>query len=224
MRPRPTAGSACRAVALTALAIVAAGVTWRLRPSADITSRSPDAEVVLGCAWLAWLLAGYLAIAVAATSTAHLLGARGTVGRVVSRVAPRGLRRLVDAAVTLGTTAVVIGSTAQAPALAAPMSHVVSSRMPDNATSGSALDWPGLAPEHHHHTAKPKAAAEQVVVQPGDTLWSIAARRLGPNASGGAITAAWHAWYSANKGVIGPNPGLIKPGQRLTPPAAERVR
>jgi nucleoid-associated protein YgaU len=212
----------------------AAAVTWRLRPPTGITSGSPDTAVVLGCAWLAWALAGYLAIAVAATATAHLLGARGTVARLMSYLAPRGLRRLVDAAVTLGTTAAVISSTANAPAVAAPISHVASSRLPDRTTSGSALDWPGLSPEPRHrhhpdvglvnggHAAVPKESATDVVVQPGDTLWSIAARRLGPSASGAAITAAWHAWYAANRSVIGSNPSLIQPGQRLTPPAAER--
>lgn len=235
MRQRPTTGSACRAIALTALAIAAAGLTWRLRPPTGYTSGSPDAAVVLGCAWLAWALAGYLAVAVAATATAHLFGARGSVGRVVSCVAPRGLRRLVNAAVTLGTTAAVISSTANAPAVAAPLAHVASNRLPDNTTSGSgsALDWPGLSaesPHRHHpnvgvvnggHATPPKEPAGDIVVEPGDTLWSIAARRLGPNASGSAITAAWHAWYAANRSVIGSNPSLIQPGQRLTPPAAE---
>jgi nucleoid-associated protein YgaU len=130
------------------------------------------------------------------------------------------LRRLVDAAVTLGTTAVMISSTANAPAVATPLAHITSSRLPDNATSGSALDWPGLSPEHH--ASPPAEPAGDVVVQPGDTLWSIAARRLGPNASGSAITASWHAWYAANRSVIGSNPSLIHPGQRLTPPAGER--
>jgi nucleoid-associated protein YgaU len=235
MRQRPTIGSACRAVALTALATAAAAVTWRLRPPTTIASGSPDAAVVLGCAWLAWALAGYLAIAVAATATVHLLGARGTVAHLMSCIAPRGLRRLVDAAVTLGTTAAVISSTATAPAVAAPISHVASSQLPGNATSGSALDWPGLSsePPHHHrhhpdvgkvnggHATVPKESTGDVVVQPGDTLWSIAARRLGPTASGAAITAAWHAWYAANRNVIGSNPSVIQPGQRLTPPTAE---
>lgn len=235
MRHRPTTASACRALGLTALAIAAATVTWRLRPPTGITAGSPDSAVAVGCAWLAWALAGYLAIAVAATAAAHLLSARGTAARVASCIAPRALRRMVDAAVTLGTTAAVISSTVSASAAAAPVSHVATARLPDNATAGSALDWPGLSAEHHHHrhphddagvvsgghAARPAAPAGDVVVQPGDTMWSIAARRLGPNASGSAITAAWHAWYAANRSVIGSNPSLIQPGQRLTAPVAE---
>jgi nucleoid-associated protein YgaU len=60
-----------------------------------------------------------------------------------------------------------------------------------------------------------------VVVRAGDTLWSIAAGRLGPGASATEISAAWHAWYAANRATIGPDPGLIQPGQQLVAPHAE---
>ena len=57
-----------------------------------------------------------------------------------------------------------------------------------------------------------------VVVRRGDTLWDIAARRLGPGASDAEIATAWHRWYAANAAAIGPDPDLLLPGRRLTPP------
>ena len=57
-----------------------------------------------------------------------------------------------------------------------------------------------------------------VVVHRGDTLWFIAARHLGPAATAAEIDAEWHRWFAANRDVIGDDPNLISPGQRLSPP------
>jgi nucleoid-associated protein YgaU len=48
-------------------------------------------------------------------------------------------------------------------------------------------------------------------VQPGDNLYNIATRFYG--------TPSWQKIYNANQGLIGPNPGLIHPGQVLTIPS-----
>ncbi len=61
---------------------------------------------------------------------------------------------------------------------------------------------------------------DAVVVRRGDTLWGIAARHLGPDATPAEIAAEWPRWYAANRAVVGPDPDLIRPGQRLVPPAA----
>jgi nucleoid-associated protein YgaU len=55
-------------------------------------------------------------------------------------------------------------------------------------------------------------AATTVRVSPGDTLWDIAARRLGAGTS-------WPEIYALNRDVIGPDPGVITPGQRLVLPS-----
>jgi hypothetical protein len=62
-------------------------------------------------------------------------------------------------------------------------------------------------------------SANGYVVHRGDTLWDIAARHLGPGASSVDISRAWPAWYDANRAVIGPDPSVIRPGERLVPPA-----
>ncbi len=60
--------------------------------------------------------------------------------------------------------------------------------------------------------------APQVVVRRGDSLWSIAARQLGPDADPATIAAAVPRWHAANRAVIGPNPNLLQVGQVLTAP------
>ncbi|MCM0640272.1 LysM peptidoglycan-binding domain-containing protein [Cellulomonas wangsupingiae] len=79
-----------------------------------------------------------------------------------------------------------------------------------------------VAPPALAHPAPPGAppAGRTVEVQPGDTLWAVAARSLGPGASDAAIAAEWPRWYAANASVIGPDPDLLHPGQVLTAPTA----
>jgi hypothetical protein len=62
----------------------------------------------------------------------------------------------------------------------------------------------------------------EVVVRRGDSLWSIAARQLGPDPSEAEIAEAWPAWYAANRVVIGPDPDLLLPGQVLRAPEVVR--
>ena len=61
-------------------------------------------------------------------------------------------------------------------------------------------------------------AAKEVVVLRGDTLWSIAAKDLGPVASDVDVARHWPKWYAANKDVIGADPALVVPGQILQAP------
>jgi nucleoid-associated protein YgaU len=56
------------------------------------------------------------------------------------------------------------------------------------------------------------------VVRSGDTLWTLAERRLGPRATPARTVRAWPQWYAANHRVIGPDPDLIRPGQLLQAP------
>ncbi|MCF6524769.1 LysM domain-containing protein, partial [Streptomyces sp. JJ36] len=51
------------------------------------------------------------------------------------------------------------------------------------------------------------AAADGYTVVAGDTLSGIAARY--------AVAGGWRSLYRANRGVVGPDPGLIHPGMRL---------
>ncbi len=64
------------------------------------------------------------------------------------------------------------------------------------------------------------AAGAFVVVRRGDTLWDIARRHLPAGASDAQVARAWPRWYAANRVVIGSDPALIRPGQRLRVPDA----
>ncbi|MDQ0030211.1 hypothetical protein J2S89_002036 [Arthrobacter bambusae] len=79
---------------------------------------------------------------------------------------------------------------------------------------------PGLLGTRPQRAAEQPASPSQdeVVVRRGDSLWSIAARQLGPIASDVDVALHWPKWYAANRDVIGDDPGLLFPGQVLQPP------
>ena len=62
---------------------------------------------------------------------------------------------------------------------------------------------------------------DEVVVHRGDTLWSIAARHLGPDASAAEIDRSWRRWFTLNHDRVGADPDLILPGQVLRVPGPE---
>lgn len=102
-------------------------------------------------------------------------------------------------------------------------------RLPD----GSPVPLPGWTPAPASAPVKPtatiglvsaaprEAATEHVVVRTGDTLWSLAARHLGKQATVQDIAEEWPRWYAANRDIIGADPDLILPGQELAIPCPE---
>ena len=87
---------------------------------------------------------------------------------------------------------------------------------------GSAASRPAGAPRPagspSRRPAGPPAPARPVVVQAGDCLWSIAAASLPGSATPAQVASEWPRWHAANRGVIGPDPDLLRPGLVLTPP------
>ena len=84
------------------------------------------------------------------------------------------------------------------------------------------LPMPDRAVGPAHHRTPQRPADHQpgtVVVQPGDSLWHLAAAGLPLDAGPDAIAARWHAIYALNRTLIGADPNLILPGQRLVIPA-----
>lgn len=65
-----------------------------------------------------------------------------------------------------------------------------------------------------------EVVATAVVVRPGDSLWTIAARRLGPTASPAEVASYWLRVRALNTAALGPDPDLIQPGQTLRLPPA----
>ncbi|NYG55215.1 LysM peptidoglycan-binding domain-containing protein [Nocardioides perillae] len=92
---------------------------------------------------------------------------------------------------------------------------------PSGTSSGAAalsgLPLPSRATAVDHGSAK-VAASGAHVVQPGESLWSIAAANLPPGADDAEVTAAWQAVHRANRAVVGADPDLIHPDQQLRLP------
>jgi nucleoid-associated protein YgaU len=107
-----------------------------------------------------------------------------------------GLRRLALAACGV----------ALAGALSAP-SYATTDRPRPDPLSGLPL------PERAQGPAQP--ADRSVLVRPGDSLWALAESDLDLPATDREVSDRWHAIYRRNRGVIGPDPDLIQPGQVL---------
>lgn len=67
-----------------------------------------------------------------------------------------------------------------------------------------------------HRTEPPHGV---VIVRPGDSLWLIARRLLAEGAVDGAVADVVARVHAHNRTVIGADPDLIRPGQRLEVPA-----
>jgi LysM domain len=94
---------------------------------------------------------------------------------------------------------------------------------PSWSTERTASRVPGASRVHPGPRVRPafptsSSSPDTVVVLRGDTLWSIAARHLGPAARAAEIDIEWHRWLAANRDVIGDDADLILPGQLLRPP------
>jgi hypothetical protein len=75
-------------------------------------------------------------------------------------------------------------------------------------------------------TSRPVAAASpagDVVVEPGDCLWTLAQRDLDNRSSAAPspadVALATQKWWQTNRAVIGADPDQLMPGQHLRPPA-----
>ncbi|KKK04241.1 transglycosylase family protein [Micromonospora sp. HK10] len=72
-------------------------------------------------------------------------------------------------------------------------------------TRSARADQP--ATRSHRRTAPSTGATGGYLVRPGDTLSEIAEAKR--------VAGGWHALYARNRDVVGADPGLIFPGQRL---------
>jgi hypothetical protein len=165
------------------------------------------AALLLGCAAWLWLVTSYVVIEAARGRTAP---------RRAPRWMPVRLRRLVLSACGVAvagallppTTAIASGGHHHHPTRVVVRSPVAGLPVPERATiTGHRRPVP--TPDPHDLTAA------TVVVAPGDTLWSIAARHLPPDAPDALVARRWRAIYAANRGRIGPDPDLIQPGLHL---------
>lgn len=179
-----------------------------------------------------WWVAGFLCAA-----AGGILVRCGFIasGRRVLAVAPGPMRRLAAAllGLSLAAGAVPLDAALPAPASAAALSAPASSAAHSSAGPASASQdgseeavsplWrptPPQPPAGNALAPLPRGTPteNQVVVVSGDTLWSLAARQLGPLATDAEIAVLWPKWHALNLHVVGPDPHRILPGQILTVP------
>lgn len=213
-------GQRVRAAAVVAAAVFGLLVLAGHRPGGCVGS-GPDRDVVAAAAWAAWLISGYLLLAATLAGASCLLRS-GITHRQLPATAPIGacVARWVGVTAA-GLTAVTVSASLPVAAAASP-----TPQPPTVPSTVSSLDWTPLAAARPPvDRVQPVATrTEQLTVRPGDSLWAIAATELGAGASARRIAMRWPLWWSANRAVIGSNPDLIHPGQRLTAPASPMWR
>lgn len=203
-----------------------------------------DPAVGLAAGVLGWLVLTWLVGVTALAALAQWSAAtdRGRTGAgsgaspllgLAERCSPDVARRV--AAVLLGA-GLAAAAGASGPALAhGPRPAALAAAVPGASGGPVRADLAGWTPDR---PAAPGAGAGHLVVGPpptglpdvtevvvrrGDTLWGIVARHLGPGSDAAEIAAEWPRWHAANRGEIGPDPDLLRPGQRLRPPSSART-
>ena len=218
----------CLLVLLTVTAGVAAVVT-RLLPdvfallsairSGAVAGETFDEVLVRGCEAA---LAGCAVWLSLATVVITRDAARGRMSGHCG--VPRAWRRLV-----LTACGVALVGALSAPAQGedgAGSSPVDGLPLPDRATTTTYVSR--VFARAASHQGRPVATSRQqsavVVVRPGDTLWAIARAALPTGADDDAVAVRVRQIHQANRAVIGADPDLILPGQRLRMPRPQTIR
>jgi LysM domain len=188
-------------VSAVATALAARQTAGLRHPGQD----SYDDLLVAGAAWALVLCAAWAGLVCAAAVLEVVSAGRLAVTRLVGCPAPA--RRVLLA--TLGVAMAGGGALVAGPVSAAPA--------PLESGSSGRSERLGLPVP-----ARPTGAAYslprlRVEVRPGDSLWRLARQRA-PTASTPDVTRLVARTYTANRWVIGPDPDLIRPGQRLLIP------
>jgi hypothetical protein len=188
-----------------------------------LSNQLAGGSAVVGIAVYSWI-----ALLVAVSLGEQLGGSIGRLARECARlVAPAGWRNSVRVACGAAAVAVpaagLVGIQASADASTSPQAHaIVSTADAPNRHGGIWLDGLPMPDRPAGRPSGAQSGPRLAIVRPGDTLWQIAARHLGPAATDARIAADWPRWYAANRSVIGDDPGLITPGTVLHAPAGMR--
>ncbi len=194
------------ATTCAALALAHALLPLLVTPTPTFEDRlvAACALALLACTAWAWL----------ATTSVVLEGAAG---------AARGTRRLVPAAwrrvILLACGVTLAGAMTPAGATPSPV-HVLPAgdRHADAVLAG--LPFPSRPVDSRPVDSPmriPHVPASSTV-SPGDTLWGIAQQLLPAGVSDAEVAATVRLLHAVNRAVIGPDPDLIEPGQRLRLP------
>lgn len=169
------------------------GLASVLLPVALAPAARFDELLARGCAVVGLLVAAWLWV----VATAVTVEARRGRARVP---VPAAVRRVVLAACGVAVVAGLASPAGAAPRGDAPRTAV--------AVVADALAGLPLPDRPHGRAAAP---TPRVTVRPGDTLWGLAEDHLGSG-------DRWPEIYALNRAVVGADPDVIEPAQRLRLP------
>jgi nucleoid-associated protein YgaU len=214
-----TLGGRCRCLLVWLLATAAAGlaVAWAAPDLAEagaaLRAGGPSgapfdrlvvwlaAAALTGCAGWAWGVTGIV--------VAQALAGRP---RAATPGVPRWLRSVLLLACGLAVVGAGSAAHAEEPHGDEPVAdhrEMLAGLPPPERVLGAARPSPAPRTE----------PARVHVVRAGDTLWGIAEADLSGRPDDARIAAHWQRIYRLNRAVIGPDPGLIHPGQEFRMPA-----
>ena len=182
-----------------------------------------------GCLWhlasaglaLAILLQDAVAITSQASTTSRT--SRGASARtVMGGRADVVLRRWGAPLVRRITTGALIAGIAISPAAtAAPSASAPPDDLGWRVSTGAAAAPSDSAPDAPDDGIGTRTdCAHTHTVEPGESLWSITAAALGPDATDAQIVQTWPLVYETNTEPIGSDPSLLRPGAELRLPDA----
>lgn len=248
---RGLAGLLVLGLTLTAAAGALGARTWQVGAALGSALFPVEDIVELAAVTVGTVVAGRVgwhALVALVCVLAERRGIRWSAGeRAVTRHAPALVRRLAQAATGMGiglaltapTAAALPDGAAGADTSADSGPAIVLGWQPTGATASdrkaasegisgpSAPACPEPTPDRSTLVNRGLRAGTEraplVVVEPGDTLWAIAAHGLttaqaGTDPSDGEVAAAVTRWHQVNRQVLGGNPDLIRPGMVLQQP------
>jgi hypothetical protein len=234
-------------VASGALLLGAADDGTRLGPPESVGEVERSAALgvaALGLLVLCWWALGLIAAFAACLLSS---GGRPDAARRIARISPAFMRRLAAATIganlllappaqaTVAAPHVGVATAATDFASQAPAPYWTPASGDEAATQVGTARAEGatrrVAPDPGWTAEQPAAPMDRViggsgrtgtnrdvVVTRGDSLWSIAARSLGPQATEADIAREWPRWYGANRHSIGSDPDHLDVGTVLVPP------
>ena len=182
------------------------------------------------------LALGWIGLALTARLMGRLPGVVGTwAHQIADSITPRFVRTAVAAVIGIGlgagpanagedplplldrvSSSQQSGATPNADPASTP--RATSTASPTATPTAAPAADPAADPASSTAAGTVYAAPGPYVVKRGDTLWAIAAKHLPPTATAADIDHNWREWWLVNRGVIGANPNLIRPGQELAQP------
>jgi hypothetical protein len=214
-----------RALLVLLLALAASLALAAIRRDLGSTAGLAPAETMLVAVaeWIVWLVAGYVVAVVGVASLLAMVGRPSRANQALLAI-PALLRPALGAALGAALTASPVSAATPPPSPTTTTADPFAWSAPIDAAAridAAAVVAPA-ADSSAPRRAPPRATATRTVrVSVGDCLWSLAARDLAARHVGSRpadIALAWHRWYAANRAVIGPDPGLLHPGEVLRVP------